>query len=984
MEPVPTVPDFTLLRRIGGGSYGDVWLGRSVTGVLRAIKIVSRARFADERPYFRELEGITRFQQAVGDEPRQLALLHVGRDDRAGVFYYVMELADDAVSGREIDPATYVPLTLKELHTRRRQLPAADCVRIGTELATALGGLHEAGLLHRDVKPSNVIFVDGRAKLADVGLIASSEATATSVGTPDYAPPEGTGSVRADLYSLGRVLYELATDLRPHEFPRLPADLPARPDAGALVELNEIVLRACDSVPAHGYRSAEEMLADLRLIQAGKSVQELKRARRQLHLLKRAGIVAGACSLAVIVVLGVRQYFAAQALATQEAGFRRSAEAAERLARYASDLHLTQLGLSKNDLGIARSTLRRQIPEAGETDLRGIEWYAFWNESEGQAIRTIGQVGGPPITALALARDGRRVAAIERGLPNRAVLLDLETGERRVIADDCYGLAGFDVDETHLIVARSDQSIVTLDLATGTFGETGGRGRFVGGLGDGRSVLLAREPPDDTVFIWDTVRAAAVDTWTPESHSPQAHLVTAAATPDRRLLAAAFFWDVGPAWNGELIVHDRRRVQDAARFQNLPVTRIRFSPDGAKAVFATESRLVVVDTADWTPGPNLPAPDGQPVFEFSPDGSQIAVGDLSRTIRIWQLAPVRQAAALSGHESAILALAWNPDGSRLVSGSLDGTCRVWPGAPVPMRQAAEGFDRRRIGSLIASADGRWLAVTDNREQVALLDPVSMETRRTFAALRPLVFTSDRALLAVAADGALVRCDVESGGTTATGVRLAGDMANTDFAVSGNRRFVASHGRDGFARIRDLLDPSHVDTLEGTPNDVQAFAVSDDGRSVAVSDDHARLSVSRVGGGAQGTSHDLPALITALAFAPAGDALAAGTEKGDLLIYRLPDAKLVARETAHSTDVRCVVFTPDRARLLSVGADGLIVSWIPGAWRAVASWPGAVAMNEASPGIDQVALDGTASLLAILTGNGTVRRWDCRRPAAARP
>src|SRR5215510_5507951 len=92
----PAVPDYQLLRRIGGGAYGEVWLARSkATGALRAAKIVWRARFEDERPYRREFEGIQRFEQISREHPSQLALFHIGRNDAEGYFYYVMELADD-------------------------------------------------------------------------------------------------------------------------------------------------------------------------------------------------------------------------------------------------------------------------------------------------------------------------------------------------------------------------------------------------------------------------------------------------------------------------------------------------------------------------------------------------------------------------------------------------------------------------------------------------------------------------------------------------------------------------------------------------------------------------------------------------------------------------------------------------------------------------------------------------------------------------
>ena len=98
MGSPPQVPDYELLRRIGSGSYGDVWLARNVLGQCRAVKIIYRSRFVDPRPFEREFEGIQRFEPISRSHPSQLAILHVGKNDAAGCFYYVMELADDARS----------------------------------------------------------------------------------------------------------------------------------------------------------------------------------------------------------------------------------------------------------------------------------------------------------------------------------------------------------------------------------------------------------------------------------------------------------------------------------------------------------------------------------------------------------------------------------------------------------------------------------------------------------------------------------------------------------------------------------------------------------------------------------------------------------------------------------------------------------------------------------------------------------------------
>jgi len=81
------VPDYELLRCIGHGSYGDVWLARNVLGQFRAVKIIYRSRFTDPRPFEREFEGIQRFEPISRSHPSQLHILHVGKNDAEGCFY---------------------------------------------------------------------------------------------------------------------------------------------------------------------------------------------------------------------------------------------------------------------------------------------------------------------------------------------------------------------------------------------------------------------------------------------------------------------------------------------------------------------------------------------------------------------------------------------------------------------------------------------------------------------------------------------------------------------------------------------------------------------------------------------------------------------------------------------------------------------------------------------------------------------------------
>jgi hypothetical protein len=107
------IPDYTLLKRIGSGAYGEVWLAQSVTGALRAVKIVWREDFELTKTFHREFEGIQQFEPISRGHPCLVHILHVGWNEQRGFYYCVMELADDAEQGANIpDVQTYVPRTL--------------------------------------------------------------------------------------------------------------------------------------------------------------------------------------------------------------------------------------------------------------------------------------------------------------------------------------------------------------------------------------------------------------------------------------------------------------------------------------------------------------------------------------------------------------------------------------------------------------------------------------------------------------------------------------------------------------------------------------------------------------------------------------------------------------------------------------------------------------------------------------------------------
>ncbi len=265
---IPVVPDHELLRVIGRGAYGEIWIARTVTGGLRAVKIVYRSTFESERAFLREFEGMSAFEPISREHAGFVDILHVGRT--AEHLYYSMELADDHLAGRKIDLVHYEPRTLKSDLARHNRLSAAESIQLGLSLTEALQALHAHGLTHRDIKPSNIIFIDGVPKLADIGLVAAS-GQQSFVGTEGYVPPEGPGTAQSDIFSLGKLLYEVSTGKDRLDFPEIDSQLSQRPDREQLLQLNDVLVKACAHDPKKRYRAAAEMHRDLTALDNGQS-----------------------------------------------------------------------------------------------------------------------------------------------------------------------------------------------------------------------------------------------------------------------------------------------------------------------------------------------------------------------------------------------------------------------------------------------------------------------------------------------------------------------------------------------------------------------------------------------------------------------------------------------------------------------------------------------------------------------------------------
>ena len=278
---------YELIRKVGTGSHGQVWLARSVTGKFVALKIMKRldvGKVEDDAQFEREFKGICHYEPLSRGHDGLIDILHVARDDAADYFSYVMEPADDLRRGQEIDPEEYRPRNLQAELADRGVLPLAECLALGIAVARALGNLHAHEIVHRDIRPASLIYCRGQIKLADVSFITAAGGSFSVSGTHGYAPIEGPGFPQADVYSLGMVLYEAATGLHHGQFPAVPTQAPASPEKGqpTLADLMGVLAMACANLPRDRFADAEQMAEALEA--AATATTELVPDKHKLEL----------------------------------------------------------------------------------------------------------------------------------------------------------------------------------------------------------------------------------------------------------------------------------------------------------------------------------------------------------------------------------------------------------------------------------------------------------------------------------------------------------------------------------------------------------------------------------------------------------------------------------------------------------------------------------------------------------------------------
>ncbi len=944
-EPVkpPRIPDYDLLRRIGRGSYGEVWLARGVTGAYRAVKIVYRQSFDHDRPFEREFSGILKFEPISRKHQSQVDILHVGRGE--GYFYYVMELADDQFSGQQIQPDTYAPRTLKSEAFQRGKLPFEDCVQIGLALTTALEHLHSNCLVHRDVKPSNTIFINGVPKLADIGLVTGVDATKSFVGTEGFAPPEGAGTAQADLYSLGKVLYEIATGRDRQDYPELPTLLDALPDREALLELNAVIAKACRHDPRDRYVSAQAMHDELQLLQSGKSLARLRTMERTAAKLKRASVTIAVVSVLATAawVYQARQTQRMTKLAVENLALAREAQtnaadlrlsvliARENL--YASDINQAQKALAADNLRQARDLLEKQIPKPSEPDLRGFEWRYLWQQCQsGELFNLPGHKG--IVTCVGISPDGRLVAT--GSYDTGTEIWDLAS--RRVIAtlnDHTAHVNSVSFSPNGDLLATGSAAAVWLWDAK-TF-------KLLRTLPD--AVLKATFSPDghylltcqtNGLMLWDT------STWDVVKTAELAHMwksalgdldnveIGIAFTPKSRQIAA-------PVDDGVklLSVPDLREL--SLLRAPMPLARFAaFSPDGRTVATPSLSHDLKLWDILTRKGVRLfrGHSDGVLAAAFSADGKRLISCGSDQTVRLWNVASGELVHTFRGHTDGVFDLAFLPKTNLFASVSIDGGIKVW---------GVSAYERRNpdLDDMVPFAfgsDGNLMAFDTNNSLIAIepetLQTTSVQQFRGRNGLGPIKLLSSPDNLS--SDGYTAALPIES---------ESNSQVTCELWDLGHRRFIGSTDSIGppvvFAANRQLLatrTSNQTVTIWRLPQASRKFDLSNSVRPIAFSSDGTMLATFskaneidvwklEANRGSRLTSlRRFYGFNGGAAFSLDGGTLAVAQGDGSVGLWGIPSGREVATLIGHKRKVQALSFSVDGRTLASFGEDYTLRLW----------------------------------------------------------
>jgi WD40 repeat protein/serine/threonine protein kinase len=985
--PPEVLGDYRIVGELGRGGMGIVYEAVQVSlGRRVALKILPPSLLPDAR-------AVMRFQHEARvasrlDHPGICAVYGAGVEE--GVPYIAMRYLEGETLAKRIEAerssGSAAASTVCATPVGGEEPPAGEAppesvappadrgqilerVHLIEKAARALHHAHEAGLIHRDIKPGNIMVTrEGEPVILDFGLARAEEGGATALtlsgemmGTPAYMSPEQIAAEkvaidrRTDVYSLGVTLYELLTLKRPFEAPTReglfqkilksePPD-PRRLNRRVPRDLKVIIETALEKDLGRRYQTALDLAEDLRrlrerepiLARPAGPVLRFRRWTQRNPVLATATLglfTVLATGLAIALVL-LDQVRTAQ-LGTEKAlsKEKESRDTAEYQSFLANIIAAEQALLLKDP-----ESLRRRLDAVPESRRK---WE--WGYLDGQADRSLRTFRGhaDDVVSVSFSHDGRRI--LTASLDRTARIWDVTTGSEIAVLRrhvDQVHCASFSPDGTWVATgAGHPKNLVEVSTWQGDFTAR----LWDSATGEEKAVLKGHEAViTHLAFSPDGTRLVTVD--------------------EERL---ALVWDVPSARQVSRLGKRSSRHRDR-------VIALSFSPDGKMVatgsydrtakVWDVESGAEVATLGEPVPMPKDPFEGfGAVVPAFSPDGSRLAAGFFDGTVKVWSTKTWAEPRVLRGHKSDVIFVAFDPEGKRIISVSLDKTFRVWSGETGEELLAAEipgasihGMDFSREGGAAAGrnciatgAGGRLIAAGLEDSSAGIWD---LSTGKEVSTLR---------------------------GHASSGSGFyfwSGGVLSVAFSPDGTRLLTGSNDRT--AKLWDVRPGTGRTVLSGHAGEVTGLAFSPDGTRLASASMDGAVKIWDVDAGAEhATLTGHTSSINVFRWSPDGKRLVTGSADRTAKIWDVESGKEPAVLRGHAGIVLAAAFSPD-GRRIATGAhlDPVVRLWDVESGAEVGTFKGHMPGTPFGMGIRAVSFSSDGTLLVTASLDRTARIWD---------
>jgi eukaryotic-like serine/threonine-protein kinase len=941
----PVLANFRLIKQIGQGGMGVVWLAEQDQPVKRrvALKLI--------KSEFNSKDVIARFDAekqalAMMDHPNIARVLDAGTtDDRRP--YFVMELVDGISITQYCDD---------------NKLSIDDRLKLFVQVCKAVQHAHQKGIIHRDLKPSNVLVtvIDGEAvpKVIDFGLAKAVErnlqltdATMQTefgkvVGTVQYMSPEqaelkGADSLdidtRTDVYSLGVMLYELLTGstpvdkeilgrnallkilelIRDQDPPRpssrlssssgdvnsVVSDLrrlhPARLQQLLRGELDWIVMKALEKDRTRRYDTADGFARDIQRYLADEVVEA--RPPSQGYRLKKfvrrnkVQVIAGSLVLLSLVV-----GFVGTTIGVIEAGKQTKnarlaegkAEAEAIIARTAEGTAMKQLLRAEGlvyagKLSLAQSAFAEGKGEDAVQHLEECQWNLRGWEHRHLSTRF-----------------------------NSKQTLEGHTSEVSSVSwspDGKFILTGSGDNTAKVWNAEKGQEVLTLKGHTLPV-------RSVSWSPDGKRILTGSD--DTTAKVWDAATGQELLTLT--GHTGE--VSSAAWSPDGKRILTGSYDKTAKVWDAE-----KGQELVAVEGHMGSLFSVSWSPDGKRILTGSEDKTAKV--WDVATGQEVITLTGHSLqvssVSWSPDGKRILTGSYDKTAKVWDAEMGQELVTFKGHVGSLFSAAWSPDGKRILTGSYDNTAKVWDAETGQELLALKGH-KQFVLSAAWSPDGKRILTGSQDKTTKVWDAEKGQEVLTLKGHLNWVFSAawspdGKRILTGSADKTAKVWNAATGQEVLNLKEHINWVSSVSWSPDGKRILTGSE--DKSAKVWDAKTGQELLTVNGHSAGVMCVSWSPDGNRIVTGSEDTTAKVWDVA-----TGQEVLALkghtswVSGVAWSPDGKRILTGSADLTAKVWDAETGQELLTLNEHTDRVNGVAWSADGQRILTGSHDNTAKVW----------------------------------------------------------